>query len=72
MDVVHVRDEVIRLGQLLKLAGVADSGAEARALLEDDAVTVDGEPENRRGRQVPRGAVVAVDLPTGRVSFTVA
>ncbi|QCB93879.1 RNA-binding S4 domain-containing protein [Cellulomonas shaoxiangyii] len=71
MDVVHVRDEVIRLGQLLKLAGVADSGAQARTLLEDDAVTVDGEPENRRGRQVPRGAVVEVDLPTGKVAFTV-
>lgn len=72
MDEVHVRDDVIRLGQLLKLAGVADSGAEARALLEDDAVTVDGEPENRRGRQVTRGSVVEVDLPTGKVSFTVA
>ncbi|QGQ19582.1 RNA-binding S4 domain-containing protein [Cellulomonas sp. JZ18] len=71
MDEVHVRDDVIRLGQLLKLAGVADSGAEARALLEDDAVRVDGEPENRRGRQVTRGAVVEVDLPTGVVSFTV-
>ncbi|WP_136520320.1 MULTISPECIES: RNA-binding S4 domain-containing protein [Cellulomonas] len=71
MDEVHVRDDVIRLGQLLKLAGVADSGAEARALLEDDAVRVDGEPENRRGRQVTRGAVVEVDLPTGAVSFTV-
>ncbi|MFS0704532.1 RNA-binding S4 domain-containing protein [Cellulomonas sp. 179-A 9B4 NHS] len=72
MDEVHVRDDVIRLGQLLKLAGVADSGAEARALLDDDAVTVDGEPENRRGRQVARGAVVEVDLPTGKVAFTVA
>ncbi len=71
MDEVHVRDDVIRLGQLLKLAGVADSGAEARALLDDDAVTVDGEPENRRGRQVARGAVVEVDLPTGKVAFTV-
>ncbi len=67
-----MRDEVIRLGQLLKLAGVADSGADARALLEDDAVRVDGEPENRRGRQVTRGAVVEVDLPTGTVTFTVA
>ncbi|MFC8191824.1 RNA-binding S4 domain-containing protein [Cellulomonas sp. NPDC057328] len=72
MDEVYVRDDVIRLGQLLKLAGVADSGADARALLEDDAVTVDGEPENRRGRQVARGAVVEVDLPTGKVAFTVA
>jgi ribosome-associated protein len=72
MDEVHVRDEVIRLGQLLKLAGVADSGADARALLDDGAVTVDGEPENRRGRQVTRGAVVEVDLPTGKVAFTVA
>lgn len=57
---VPIRDDTIRLGQLLKLAGVADSGAEAKELLADGAVRVNGEPEARRGRQLARGDVVAV------------
>jgi len=58
---VPIRDEVIRLGQLLKHAGLADSGGEARALLEQGAVTVNGEAESRRGRQLRAGDVVRVD-----------
>jgi ribosome-associated protein len=56
---VPIRGDGIRLGQLLKLAGVADSGGEARALLEAGDVTVNGEPETRRGRQLSRGDVVS-------------
>jgi ribosome-associated protein len=55
---VEIRDASIRLGQLLKLAGIADSGAEAKELLADGGVTVNGEPETRRGRQVRAGDVV--------------
>ena len=55
-----VRPLPIRLGQLLKLAGVAESGGDARALIADGAVRVNGEPEVRRGRQLRRGDVVAV------------
>ncbi len=62
---VPIRDDSIRLGQFLKLAGLADTGADARLLLEDGAVTVNGEDESRRGRQLVRGDVVEVDLPTG-------
>ncbi|MBC7289725.1 MAG: RNA-binding S4 domain-containing protein [Actinotalea sp.] len=58
-------EDGIRLGQLLKLAGVAESGGHARALLEDGEVTVNGEPETRRGRRVLRGDVVVVALPAG-------
>jgi ribosome-associated protein len=57
---VDVRGDVIRLGQLLKLAGLADSGGEAKALLAEGVVTVNGEPESRRGRQLHDGDVVAV------------
>jgi ribosome-associated protein len=57
---IPIRDETIRLGQLLKLAGVADSGSEAKELLADGAVTVNNEPEERRGRQLHRGDVVRV------------
>jgi ribosome-associated protein len=57
---VDVRGDVIRLGQLLKLAGLADSGGEAKALLAEGVVTVNDEPESRRGRQLHDGDVVAV------------
>jgi ribosome-associated protein len=49
---------MIRLGQLLKLADVADSGGEAKELLADGRVAVNGEVETRRGRQVRPGDVV--------------
>jgi ribosome-associated protein len=44
--------DMIRLGQLLKLAGVVDSTGEAKAFLATTPVTVNGEPESRRGRQL--------------------
>jgi ribosome-associated protein len=53
-----IRGDVIRLGQLLKAAGLVDSGAEAKELLADGVVSVNGEPEQRRGRQLHRGDVV--------------
>ena len=56
---VEIRGEMIRLGQLLKLAGMADSGGEAKELLADGAVQVNGEVEARRGRQLHDGDVVA-------------
>lgn len=62
---IEIRDDVIRLGQLLKLAGLVDDGSNVKDLLSDDAVSVDGEVETRRGRQVPVGAVVEIDLPQG-------
>lgn len=55
---VRIRDETIRLGQLLKLAGVAESGGEARELVQDGAVRVNGEVETRRGRQLRAGDTV--------------
>lgn len=62
---IEIRDDIIRLGQLLKLAGLVDDGSDVKDLLSDDAVSIDGEVETRRGRQVPVGAVVAIDLPQG-------
>lgn len=62
---------VIRLGQFLKLAGIADDGALAKSLLADEAVAVNGEVETRRGRQLRAGDVVAVDLPDGGHAFEV-
>ncbi len=50
---------MVRLGQLLKLSGAVDSGGEAKAALQEGLVTVNGEPEERRGRQLRDGDVVA-------------
>lgn len=61
-QVVPIRDASIRLGQLLKLAGLADDGAVAKAMLDDRLVLVDGEPETRRGRQIRPGDVVTVEV----------
>jgi ribosome-associated protein len=57
---VELRDDVIRLGQLLQLAGVVDSGSEAKAVLASGEVLVNGIAEPRRGRQIRAGDVVAV------------
>jgi ribosome-associated protein len=58
---VEIRGETIRLGQLLKLAGVIGSGAEGKTLLATRTVLVNGEPDGRRGRQLHPGDVVTVD-----------
>ena len=68
MHELEIRGDMIRLGQLLKLSGLADSGAEAKALLLENGVTVNGEPETRRGRQLHRGDTVAVGGETVRVT----
>jgi ribosome-associated protein len=57
---VPIRGQMIRLGQLLKLAAVIDSGAEVKAFLETEPVWVNGEREARRGRQLHPGDVVRV------------
>ena len=66
---VEVRDDGIRLGQFLKLAGLADTGADARVLLDLGEVEVNGESETRRGRQLRPGDVVAVGEEQVRVSL---
>jgi ribosome-associated protein len=59
-DPIPIRGDTIRLGQLLKLADVIGSGAEVKSLLAAGEVTVNGEPEDRRGRQLHPGDVVRV------------
>lgn len=68
MQEIEIRGEMIRLGQLLKLSNLAGSGADARDLLLADEVTVNGEIETRRGRQLRRGDVVAIGDETLRVA----
>ena len=62
MRTVELRpgDESIRLGQLLKLVDAVPSGAQVKDVLTAGEVRVNGEPEDRRGRQLHRGDVVSV------------
>ena len=64
---VKIRGEMIRLGQLLKLAGLIDAGGEAAAYLDSHRVLVNGEDEGRRGRQLHPGDEVVVGDTTIRI-----
>lgn len=58
MDIT-IRDEFIRLGQALKLAGLVGSGVEAKIVIADGLVSVNGEADTRRGRKLREGDVVS-------------
>ncbi len=65
---VPIRDDSIRLGQFLKLANLIDSGSDAKELMIQGAVTVNGEVETRRGRQLVAGDLVALGGLRARVT----
>ncbi len=65
--VIPTRDGQIRLGQFLKLANIIDQGADAKLLLGEERITVNGAIETRRGRQLARGDRVAIDDDTYEV-----
>jgi ribosome-associated protein len=67
---VPVAEVPIRLGQFLKLAGLAEDGGKAKDLLEAGGVTVNGRPESRRGAQLGAGDVVAAGGQRARVAAT--
>jgi len=64
---VPIRDDTIRLGQFLKLANLIESGAEAKLVIADGEVSVNGETEIRRGRQLVVGDVVEIGGMAARV-----
>lgn len=57
---IEIRDESIRLGQLLKLANLAEDGLHAKELIAEGQVTVNGQIETRRGAQLRGGETVCV------------
>ncbi|CAI9417542.1 RNA-binding S4 domain-containing protein [Nocardioides sp. T2.26MG-1] len=65
---VAIRDQSIRLGQFLKLANLVESGAEAKPVIADGQVLVNGEVETRRGRQLVLGDVVTLGPASARVA----
>lgn len=61
MEKIYIRDEYIKLGQALKLAGLVDSGVEAKECILDGLVTVNGEVELRRGKKLVPGDIFCLD-----------
>ena len=58
METIKIKDEFIKLGQLLKLAGFVDSGVDAKYVIQDGLVKVNGEIDTRRGRKIVAGDIV--------------
>ena len=58
MQSVHLRDEFIKLGQALKAAGLVESGVEAKEVIQDGLVKVNGETDTRRVRKLYAGDIV--------------
>ena len=61
MEEIKIRDEFIKLGQLLKLADMVQDGVEAKYVITDGLVKVNGEIDDRRGRKVYEGDIVSYD-----------
>lgn len=60
MEFIVIKDDYIKLGQALKLAGVAGSGIEAKFMIMDGEVKYNGEVEIRRGKKVYEGDIIEV------------
>lgn len=61
MNVIHLREEFIKLGQALKAAGLVESGVEAKEVIQNGLVEVNGEIDTRRGRKLYAGDVVVFE-----------
>ena len=61
MEKIYIKDEFIKLGQALKLAGIAQSGIDAKIMITDGLVKYNGEIELRRGKKVYEGDTIEVD-----------
>lgn len=61
METIKIRDEFIKLGQALKLAGLVESGVDAKIVIQNGLVKVNGEIDTRRGKKLVDGDVVEFD-----------
>ncbi|MBQ2401104.1 MAG: RNA-binding S4 domain-containing protein [Lachnospiraceae bacterium] len=59
MVTIHIKDDFIKLGQALKLAGLVDSGVDAKFVIQDGLVKVNGAVEVQRGKKLVSGDVVS-------------
>ena len=58
MEVIHLRDDYIKLGQALKAAGLVESGVDAKLMIQDGQVKVNGQVDLRRGKKLVAGDIV--------------
>jgi ribosome-associated protein len=68
VEEITIRDSMIRLGQLLKLANLVEDGVEAAELIKNGLVKVNGEIDDRRGRQLHHGDTVTLNNRTVRIT----
>lgn len=61
MEEFKLKDEFIKLGQLLKATGLVESGVEAKIVIQDGEVKLNGAVEKQRGKKVVAGDVVSFD-----------
>ena len=59
METIKIRDEFIKLGQALKVAGLVESGVEAKIVIQNGEVLVNGRPELQRGKKLTGGEVIS-------------
>lgn len=67
METIKLRDEYIKLGQALKAAGLVGSGVDAKFVIEDGLVTVNGRTELQRGKKLRAGDIVEYDGKTIKI-----
>ena len=61
MEIIKLREEFIKLGQALTAAGLVESGVEAKEVIQDGLVKVNGEVDTRRGKKLYDGDIVSFD-----------
>ena len=61
MEIIKLREDYIKLGQAIKAANLVESGVEAKEVIQDGLVEVNGEVDTRRGRKLVAGDVVTFD-----------
>ena len=67
MEIITIKDEYIKLGQALKLSGMVSLGSDAKMVIMDGLVQVNGETELRRGRKVVPGDVITFEGESVRI-----
>ena len=67
MEVIHLKEDYIKLGQALKAANLVDSGGEAKAVIQDGLVRVNGEADTRRGKKLVAGDIVEYNGKTVKI-----
>ena len=67
MEVIHLREDYIKLGQALKAVGLVESGVDAKFVIQDGLVKVNGQIETQRGKKLVAGDVVEFDGETIKI-----